>query len=105
MYIKRAEDQEYSVGIYMFKVNNRNTRTRCEICSTIKTPECHWRRSGKRMNPKSGLQENKASRIFQKTNISYPGYAHTYVCVSGGRKYSFFRKFVCFCVKIYVTPF
>ena len=25
----------------MFKVNNRNTRTRCEICSklTIKTPE------------------------------------------------------------------
>ena len=36
-------------GIYMFKVNNRNTRTRCEICSklTIKTPEPgHWRRSG-----------------------------------------------------------
>ena len=30
---------------YMFKVNNRNTRTRCEICSklTIKIPErCHW---------------------------------------------------------------
>ena len=28
-------------GNYMFKVNNRNTRTRCEICSklTIKTPE------------------------------------------------------------------
>ena len=28
-------------GIYMFKVNNRNTRTRFEICSklTIKTPE------------------------------------------------------------------
>ena len=28
------------VGIYMFKVNNKNTRTRCEICSklTIKTP-------------------------------------------------------------------
>ena len=28
------------VGIYMFKVNNRNTRKRCEICSklTIKTP-------------------------------------------------------------------
>ena len=26
-------------GIYLFKVNNRNTRTRCEICSklTIKT--------------------------------------------------------------------
>ena len=29
------------VGNYMFKVNNRDTRTRCEICSqlTIKTPE------------------------------------------------------------------
>ena len=28
-------------GIYLFKVNNRNTRTRCEICSKliIKTPE------------------------------------------------------------------
>ena len=28
---------------YMFKVNNRNTRPRCEICSklTIKTPEWH----------------------------------------------------------------
>ena len=36
-------------GNYMFKFNNRNTRTRCEICSklTIKTPERrHWRRSG-----------------------------------------------------------
>ena len=32
----------------MFKVNNRNTRTRCEICSklTIKTPERrYWHRS------------------------------------------------------------
>ena len=28
-------------GIYLLKVNNRNTRTRCEMCSklTIKTPE------------------------------------------------------------------
>ena len=23
------------VGIYMFKVNNRNTRIRCEICSKL----------------------------------------------------------------------
>ena len=33
----------------MFKVNNKNTRTRYEICSklTIKIPERrHWRRSG-----------------------------------------------------------
>ena len=36
----------YPAGIYLLKVNNRNTRTRCEICSklTIKTPE--RRRSG-----------------------------------------------------------
>ena len=32
--------------IYMFKINNKNTRTRCEICPklTKKTPEQrHWR--------------------------------------------------------------
>ena len=31
---------KFPAGIYMLKVNNRNTRTRCEICSelTIKTP-------------------------------------------------------------------
>ena len=37
------------VGIYLLKVNTRNTRTRREICSklTIKTSERrHWRRSG-----------------------------------------------------------
>ena len=36
-------------SIYMVKVNNGNTRTRCEICSelTIKAPELsQWRRSG-----------------------------------------------------------
>ena len=36
-------------GIYLLQVNNRNNRTRCEICSklTIKTPErCQGRRSG-----------------------------------------------------------
>ena len=36
-------------GIYLLKVNNRNTRARCEICSklTINTPERRqWRRSG-----------------------------------------------------------
>ena len=39
----------YPVGIYLFKVNNRNTRARCEKCSklTIKTAErLAWRRSG-----------------------------------------------------------
>ena len=36
-------------GVYLVKVNNRNTRTWCEICSklTIKTPERRqWRHSG-----------------------------------------------------------
>ena len=36
-------------NIYLFKVDNRNTRKSCEICSklTIKTPEPRqWRRSG-----------------------------------------------------------
>ena len=35
----------HPAGNYMFKVNNGNTRTRCEICSklTIKIPE--WRRA------------------------------------------------------------
>ena len=40
---------KYPAGICMFKVNNRNTRTRCEICSEliIKTSERrHWRLSG-----------------------------------------------------------
>ena len=34
------------VDIYLLKVNNRNTRTRCEICSklTIKTPERRLKR-------------------------------------------------------------
>ena len=35
-------------GTYLLKVNNKSTRTRCEICSklTIKIPERrHWRRS------------------------------------------------------------
>ena len=39
----------YQAGIYLFKVNNRNTRTRCEICSklTINIPERRQlRRSG-----------------------------------------------------------
>ena len=41
-------DSSDATGNYMLRVNNRNTRTRCEIYSklTIKTPErCHWHRS------------------------------------------------------------
>ena len=38
---KNQDKDPFSFGNYMFKVNNRNTRTRCKICSklTIKTPE------------------------------------------------------------------
>ena len=39
----------YLVGNYMFKVNNKNARTSCEICSelTIETPKrSYWRCSG-----------------------------------------------------------
>ena len=37
-----------SAGNYMFKVKNKNTRTRRKVCSkfTIKTPKRYWRRSG-----------------------------------------------------------
>ena len=38
----------YPAGIYLLKVNSRNTRARCDVCSklTIKTPERrHWLRS------------------------------------------------------------
>ena len=38
--------ETFPAGIYLLKVNNRNSRTRCEICSklAITTPERrHWR--------------------------------------------------------------
>ena len=41
--------REKPAGNYIFNVNNRNIRARCEICSKLKrkTPERrHWRRSG-----------------------------------------------------------
>ena len=36
-----ANNVNIAAGIYLFKVNNENTRIRCEICSelTVKTPE------------------------------------------------------------------
>ena len=39
----------FPVGNYMFRVNNKSTETRCEICLKliIKAPkQRHWRRSG-----------------------------------------------------------
>ena len=49
MVINKSNAFSFPVGIYLPKVNDRNTRTRCEICSelTIKTPKRrHWCRSG-----------------------------------------------------------
>ena len=45
--VKASKLTYHPAGIYLLKVNNRNTRKRCEICSklTIKTPE-RWRSSG-----------------------------------------------------------
>ena len=48
-YTESVHCAKYPAGNHIFKVNHRNTRARCEICSklTIKTPERHhWRRSG-----------------------------------------------------------
>ena len=48
MFIKR-KIRAGKTCIYLLKVGNRNTRTRCEICSKlkIKTPERHhWHLSG-----------------------------------------------------------
>ena len=45
---EKKKQEGFVLKIYMFKVNNRNTRTRCEIFSklTKKIPERrHWRRS------------------------------------------------------------
>ena len=47
--ISPVESLTFTAGNYLLKVNNRNTRTRSEICSklTLKTPEqSHWHHSG-----------------------------------------------------------
>ena len=47
IYIERIN--QIPAGIYVLKVNHRNTRTRCELCSklTTKIPERrHWSCSG-----------------------------------------------------------
>ena len=46
---KKNSEEHVPANIYLFKVNQRNTRKRCDICSklTIKKPErCQWPRSG-----------------------------------------------------------
>ena len=49
LFLKTPLSSSIPVGIYLLKVNKRNTRTKCEICSklTLKTPkQCHWRPYG-----------------------------------------------------------
>ena len=49
MLLKPSESITNPAGNYMFKVNKKIPRARCEICSklTIKIPERpHWRHSG-----------------------------------------------------------
>ena len=50
----------------MFKVNNRNARTRCEICSklTIKTPEQTY------FTPCSGVSNVKFKQVNPSCNVS-----------------------------------
>ena len=67
--------QEVQVGIYTFKVNNRNTRTRCEICLklTIKTTE---RRMASR---KSTTQ---TSTTLNPSSASLTKWSNTLNCLS-----------------------
>ena len=57
----------------MFKVNNRNTRTRCEICSKliIKTPErrSHIFVSGFEMFDKKIIRKRKSTYIQSQTHL------------------------------------
>ena len=50
VYCNRLSTVKIPAGIYLLKVNNRNTRTRCEICSklTIKSPK-------RRQSDRSGI--------------------------------------------------
>ena len=71
--------QEYTpVGIYMFKVNNRNFRARCEICSklTKKTLERRQLWAGKcrlarvRENPLSYFTQWPCLDVFQIMHVT-----------------------------------
>ena len=45
-YLSHIFKEFIPAGIYLLKVNNRNTRTRCEKCSKVKIKKpTYWRRS------------------------------------------------------------
>ena len=58
-----ASSNPYPANIYLIKVNNKNTRKRCEICSkfTIKTPE-------RRLYPPVKSSENRIIG-FEQVNV------------------------------------
>ena len=49
------------------------------------------------MNLKNGVSRKQSMSNFPKNEHFVPLDTHTYVCVSGGKKCSFFGKFVVFC--------
>ena len=60
----------FPANIYLFKMNNRNTRKRCEICSklTIKTPK---RRHWTYYTPFSGIIDSEQVNV-SRVNDSHP---------------------------------
>ena len=49
MFFSISDNSDFPADIYLFKVNTKNTKAMCEICSklTIKTPKrLYWRFSG-----------------------------------------------------------
>ena len=88
----------FLAGIYLFRVNNRNTRTMCETCSklTIKTSERHhWRRSGvfivnsEQISHYSGV----FTVDFEQVNTSWVEY---WVCPFPFQGFSYNRNFQVF---------
>ena len=62
----------HPVGIYFLKVNNGNTRTRCEMCSklTINTPEWRqWHLSGVFIVNFEHVNANWVAILYKKFNI------------------------------------
>ena len=64
----------YPAIIYLFKANNRNNRSRCEICSkwTIKTPERHrWQNDDFRKMTCMLIFSQIMQRKYHVTSIKY----------------------------------
>ena len=87
----------YPAGNYMFKVDNRNTRTRCEICSklTMKIPE----RRQWRFTPCSSISINfkqvNANWVRLKTKQqSEISQAKRYILYNSGNIVCFYRFFL-----------